>query len=89
MSKETLKYFLLRLEYPKFFSGELFQDSELLYVLGANYLSRKLQVKLLDRIWKMIGQDFNAEIYDDGNGWSLLVKLTNKQGKVLWHWSRK
>jgi len=83
-----LKYIMLRLTHPEFFSGEIFQDEDLLWAIHGNYAEDASQNRTLDRIWLIKGEDFNAFIYDDGNGWSNLVKLTAKNGKVLWNWTR-
>jgi len=88
-SDVALKYLMLRLTHPKFFSDESFQDEDLLLEIRGVYVEDTRQRRTLDRIWFISGEDFNAYIYDDGNGWSRLVKLTAKNGKVLWRWTQR
>ena len=86
-SNIKLKYIMLRLTHPKFFSKEEFQEEDLLWAIRGEYAEDRKQKQTLDRIWRISGEDFNAYIYDEGNGWCLLNKLTDKRGRILWRWT--
>ena len=81
-SNITLRFFMLRLQYPQLFTKDVRDELlvEVFQIKDSECVDERGQV------WEAIGKHFKIFVLDKGYGYSRLMRLRTKENELIWSW---